>query len=91
MANLRDEAELARKTTGHPLYKNERQALIQIAKTWPGNRGVNFKTTSSENIYLLIMDSLGSARVSRAGERVSRSRTSRPDSFLPASLFGRKS
>ncbi len=80
MANLRDEAEHARRTTGHPLYKNERQALIQIAKRF-GYCNIT-QRTKSEAIYLAIMDSLGRARGSRAGE---------PDSFLPSSLFGRRS
>lgn len=62
MPNLRNQAEQARRTTGHPLFKNERQALIQIAKTWPGHRGVNFGASSSEAVYLLIMDALKRAR-----------------------------
>lgn len=56
MSHQRAHSEQFRRATGHPLYKSERQALILIAKTWPGHRGVDFRTTTSENIYLLIMD-----------------------------------
>lgn len=53
----------------HPPFKSERDALIQIAKTWPGHHGVNFETTTSKNIYLLIMDALKGIPATPARDR----------------------
>jgi hypothetical protein len=36
----------------------ERDMLVALAKRWPGHAGVNFETTASGDIYLLISDAL---------------------------------
>ena len=35
-----------------------RAKIIEIAKMWPNNRGVNFETTSTMNLLLLIEESI---------------------------------
>lgn len=62
MGNLPAVSERARRLTGHPLYKNERQALILIAKTWPRLAGIEFNQADSETIYLAIMDARSADR-----------------------------
>lgn len=37
----------------------DHKVLIKIADSWSGNRGVNYKTTTKENLILLIVDSMG--------------------------------
>jgi len=38
--------------------KNNRAKIIEIAKMWPNNREVNFETTSTMNLLLLIEESI---------------------------------
>ena len=35
-----------------------RAKIVEIAKMWPNNRGVNFETTSTMNLLLLIEESI---------------------------------
>lgn len=37
--------------------KLHKPTLVKVAKLWPGNK-VNWKTTTAENIWLLIKDSV---------------------------------
>jgi hypothetical protein len=37
----------------------DHKILIKIADSWSGNKGVNYKTTTKENLILLIVDSMG--------------------------------
>jgi len=37
---------------------NERQIIIDIAKMFDGNKGVNWETTTNLNLLLLIKDSV---------------------------------
>ena len=37
---------------------NVRAKIIEIAKLWPNNKGVNWETTSTMNLLLLIEESI---------------------------------
>ncbi len=40
------------------IKRPERKMLIKIAKLWLGHKNVNWATTSSQDIYLLIVDAI---------------------------------
>jgi len=38
--------------------KTEREIVVEIAKKWKGHEGVNYETTSTKNLLLLIEDAV---------------------------------